>query len=99
MRHSARSTTSGSRAAFSIRLVPFASAAEVDESIASARAAFPAWRDTPPAQRARSLFKYLQLLEDNKAEALSSCQDQGTKAELECALKAKNMEEIGKCHE
>ena len=40
-----------------------------------------------------------KLLEDNKAEALSSCQDQGTKAELECALKAKNMEEVGKCHE
>ncbi len=39
-----------------------------------------------------------KLLEDNKAEALASCQDQGTKKELECALKAKSMEEVGKCH-
>ena len=50
--------------------VPFASGAEVDEAVTCARAAFPAWRDTPPAQRARILFRYLQLLEDNK-EALA----------------------------
>ena len=48
--------------------VPFASAAEVDAAVASARAAFPAWAATPPAQRARVLFRYLHLIEAHKDE-------------------------------
>ncbi|GAB3696082.1 aldehyde dehydrogenase family protein [Nocardiopsis oceani] len=38
-----------------IATVPLASAAETDAAVARAAAAFPAWRDTPPGERARLL--------------------------------------------
>ncbi|WP_193162446.1 CoA-acylating methylmalonate-semialdehyde dehydrogenase [Microbulbifer hainanensis] len=37
----------------------------VEEAIAAAQAAYPAWRNTPPAKRAKIMFRYKQLLEDN----------------------------------
>ena len=40
-------------------------AAMVDEAVASAAAAFPAWRETPPVERARVFFRYRQLVEEN----------------------------------
>ena len=45
--------------------VALASAATVERAIASAQAAFPAWRDTPPAKRARVMFRLKELLEQN----------------------------------
>ncbi len=45
--------------------VALASKATVEEAIAAAQAAFPAWRDTPPAKRARVMFRFKQLLEEN----------------------------------
>ena len=45
--------------------VPLSSAAEVEKAASAARAAFPAWRDTPAPARARYLFKLKNLLEDN----------------------------------
>ncbi len=42
--------------------VAMADAAEVDAAVAAARAAFPAWADTPPIRRARVMFKFLELL-------------------------------------
>jgi len=45
--------------------VALASKETVEEAIAAANAAFPAWRNTPPAKRARVMFKFKQLLEDN----------------------------------
>nr|CAA6802071.1 MAG: Methylmalonate-semialdehyde dehydrogenase (EC [uncultured Thiotrichaceae bacterium] len=45
--------------------VALASKATVEEAIASAQAAFPEWRNTPPAKRARIMFKFKQLLEEN----------------------------------
>ncbi|MEI7784089.1 MAG: CoA-acylating methylmalonate-semialdehyde dehydrogenase [Betaproteobacteria bacterium] len=42
--------------------VALASAAEVDRAVAAARAAFPAWAETPPLRRARVMFKFLELL-------------------------------------
>ena len=48
--------------------VPFATSAEVHKAVASARAAFPAWAATPPAQRARVMFRFLHLLEEHKPE-------------------------------
>lgn len=36
----------------------------VTEAVAVAKAAFPVWRDTPPAKRARVMFRFKQLLED-----------------------------------
>ncbi|CAO3380676.1 CoA-acylating methylmalonate-semialdehyde dehydrogenase [Azospirillum argentinense] len=45
--------------------VPLASRATVESAIAAGEAAFPAWRTTPPAKRARVMFRFRQLLEDN----------------------------------
>ncbi len=43
--------------------VAIASRATVEEAIAAAQAAYPAWRDTPPLKRARIMFNYKALLE------------------------------------
>jgi len=48
--------------------VSLASKATVEEAIAAAQAAFPVWRDTPPAKRARVMFNFKQLLEQNADE-------------------------------
>ena len=45
------------------RHVAMASQQTVESAIAAAAAAFPAWRDTPPAKRARIMFRFKQLLE------------------------------------
>lgn len=45
--------------------VALASKTTVEEAIAAAQAAFPAWRETPPAKRARVMFKFKELLEQN----------------------------------
>lgn len=44
---------------------PFSSAAEVDQAAQAARAAFPAWRATPPTDRVQFLFKLKNVLEEN----------------------------------
>ena len=54
------------------RQVAMASAATVEEAIAAAQAAFPAWRDTPPLKRARVMFRFKQLLEENADEIAAS---------------------------
>ncbi|MGC0151949.1 CoA-acylating methylmalonate-semialdehyde dehydrogenase [Chromobacterium vaccinii] len=48
--------------------VQLADAATVARAVAAAQAAFPAWRDTPPARRAQVLFRFKQLLEQREAE-------------------------------
>ena len=53
-----------------VRRVANADAATVERAIAAAQAAYPAWRDTPPARRAQVMFRFKQLLEDN-AERLT----------------------------
>lgn len=52
----------------STRKVALASSATVQQAIDSAKAAFPAWRNTPPAKRAQVMFRFKQLLEQNEAE-------------------------------
>jgi malonate-semialdehyde dehydrogenase (acetylating)/methylmalonate-semialdehyde dehydrogenase len=47
------------------RHVAMASKETVEKAIAAASAAYPAWRDTPPAKRARIMFRFKQLLEEN----------------------------------
>ncbi|MGL5017617.1 MAG: CoA-acylating methylmalonate-semialdehyde dehydrogenase, partial [Luteolibacter sp.] len=47
-----------------IASVPMCGAAEVDLAVASAKAAFPDWRDTPPNERAQVLFRAKILLDD-----------------------------------
>jgi malonate-semialdehyde dehydrogenase (acetylating)/methylmalonate-semialdehyde dehydrogenase len=44
---------------------PAGGAAEVNAAVEAAHAAFPAWRETPPVERARVFFKYRQLIEAN----------------------------------
>jgi malonate-semialdehyde dehydrogenase (acetylating)/methylmalonate-semialdehyde dehydrogenase len=54
--------------------VELASAATVERAIANAAAAFPAWRNTPPAKRAQVMFRFKMLLEehaDRICEAIS----------------------------
>src|SRR5688500_8157550 len=48
-----------------IARAPLGTTAEVDAAVAAASAAFPAWSETPPVVRARAMFKFKQLLEDN----------------------------------
>ena len=55
--------------------VPLASAAETATAVEAAAAAFPAWRDTPPLQRARVMFRFKELLEhrlDELAELVAA---------------------------
>ncbi len=41
---------------------------DVNAAVAAARAAFPAWADTPPLRRARVMFKFLELLNQHRDE-------------------------------
>src|SRR5499433_3183626 len=55
--------------------VAFAGKAEVEQAIANAAAALPAWAATNPQRRARVLFKFLELVQkefDSLAQLLSS---------------------------
>ncbi|MDR3426433.1 CoA-acylating methylmalonate-semialdehyde dehydrogenase [Silvimonas sp.] len=45
--------------------VALATGAEVDTAVAAAKAAFPAWAATPPLRRARVMFRFLRLMEEN----------------------------------
>lgn len=47
------------------RQVALGSTETVNSAVAAAKAAFPAWRATPPLKRAQCLFRFKQLLEDN----------------------------------
>ncbi|OLS60090.1 CoA-acylating methylmalonate-semialdehyde dehydrogenase [Pseudomonas putida] len=49
-----------------IHTLGLASRATVQKAIDSAQAAFPAWRNTPPAKRAQVMFRFKQLLEANE---------------------------------
>lgn len=48
-----------------IRSLTLADSATVQRAIASAHAAYPSWRATPPLKRARVMSRLKQLLEDN----------------------------------
>ena len=45
--------------------VPLATAAEVDAAVAAASEAFPEWAATSPLRRARTMFRFKALLDDN----------------------------------
>ena len=47
------------------RYVAMASKSTVEDAIAAAEAAFPAWRSTPPAKRAKIMFRFKHLLEEH----------------------------------
>ena len=46
--------------------VELASDNEVQQAVAAAQAAFPAWSDAPPLRRARVMFRFLELLHQHK---------------------------------
>ncbi|MBU3652852.1 MAG: CoA-acylating methylmalonate-semialdehyde dehydrogenase [Limnohabitans sp.] len=46
--------------------VALATAADVDQAVAAAQAAFAGWADTPPIRRARILFKFLELMNQRR---------------------------------
>ena len=58
------------------RHVAMASKETVESAIAAAQAAFPAWRNTPPAKRARIMFKFKQLLEEHADEIAAAITDE-----------------------
>ena len=58
------------------RHVAMASRKTVEKAIAAAEAAFPAWRDTPPAKRARIMFRFKQLLEEHADEIAAAITDE-----------------------
>jgi len=45
--------------------LPLSSVEEVNQAVANAKAAFPAWHATPPLKRARVMFRFLELLNRN----------------------------------
>lgn len=49
-----------------VRQLELADQATLRAAIDTAKAAFPAWRNTPPAKRAQVMFRFKQLLEANK---------------------------------
>jgi len=51
---------------------PVGTAAEVNAAVEAAQAAFPAWMETPPVERARILGRFRILLEDNFEEIVRS---------------------------
>jgi len=50
--------------------VPLATKAEAESAIAAAEVAFPAWSATPPLSRARVLFRFQTLMEQNLDELI-----------------------------
>ena len=48
-----------------IARTPLSPAADVDAAVRAAAAAFPEWSETPPVVRARTMFKFKQLLEEH----------------------------------
>jgi len=49
-----------------VRRVSLASKTTVEKAIAAAEAAFQGWRNTPPLKRARIMFRFKELLEQNQ---------------------------------
>ena len=48
--------------------VPLSGEADVNAAVSAAADAFPAWRATPPAERARHLFRLRHILEEHREE-------------------------------
>ena len=62
--------------------VGLADAVTLQRALDAAQAAYPAWRNTPPAKRAQVLFRFKQLLEQHEAEiALLISQEHGKTVE------------------
>jgi malonate-semialdehyde dehydrogenase (acetylating)/methylmalonate-semialdehyde dehydrogenase len=56
-------------------VLPLSTKAELDAAVAAAKAALPAWADMPPLRRARYMFRFKELLDQNTdriADAISA---------------------------
>ncbi|OFY64775.1 MAG: methylmalonate-semialdehyde dehydrogenase (acylating) [Bacteroidetes bacterium RIFCSPLOWO2_02_FULL_36_8] len=53
--------------------VPVSTGKDVSSAIEAAQAAFPAWRETPPAERVKYFFRWKNLLEENFEEIARLC--------------------------
>ena len=56
--------------------VAMASRGTVEDAIGAAEAAFPAWRNTTPNNRAKIMFRFKQLLEEHADEIVASLTDE-----------------------
>jgi malonate-semialdehyde dehydrogenase (acetylating)/methylmalonate-semialdehyde dehydrogenase len=56
-----------------IARVPFCEPRDVDRAVQAAKKAFPTWRDTPPPDRARIMFRFRDLLERNAEQIARLC--------------------------
>ncbi len=63
---------------------PLSTRADVDAAVKAAAAAFPAWRATPPVQRARVLFRLKALLDEHKEELARTLSREHGKNVAEC---------------
>src|SRR5690349_10003511 len=63
--------------------VPLSTREDVDRAVKAAAAAYPAWRATPPVQRARILFKVKALFDQHKEEIAQICTREHGKTLLE----------------
>lgn len=57
----------------SLGSVPLGNSADVDAAVAAAKAAFPAWSQIPPQNRARFLFDWRNLMEQNFEKLAEIC--------------------------
>src|SRR5580693_2658737 len=56
--------------------VPVGTAKDVDDAVAAAKAAFPAWRETPSPVRARYLFDLRNVMEKHFDELCALCTEE-----------------------
>ncbi len=68
-----------------VRRVPFANKADVDKAVASAKAALPGWRDTPPLKRVRIITRFRELMEANRKELTALISEEHGKTLLDAA--------------
>ena len=63
--------------------VPLANQKDVDQAVLAAKQALPGWADTPPAARAKILFKWRQLIDDHMDELASLISQEHGKSKTE----------------
>ncbi len=63
--------------------VPLANQADVNLAVAAAKEALPAWADTPPAARAKILFRWRQLIDDHLDELAHLISQEHGKSKIE----------------
>ncbi|MCP4247731.1 MAG: CoA-acylating methylmalonate-semialdehyde dehydrogenase [bacterium] len=66
-----------------IARVPFCTAGEVERVVAAAQEAFPGWAETPPVERTRVMFRYVELLQKHADEIVALISREHGKTEAE----------------